>query len=95
MKIKLLFVAILSSTLLLNTSLAAEPFNNRGIDWREAAPSGSDASYPPADPSIEGFNNRGTYWIVAAPACSNTAREPVNPTISGFNNKNNFEDLRY
>lgn len=95
MNIKLLVFTVLSSTLILSTNLAAEPFNDRGTYWLRAASSGSDASYPPVDPSIEGFKNRGTNWIVVAPAGSDTSREPVNPTPSGFNDKNNFEDLRY
>jgi hypothetical protein len=84
-----------SSTLLLNVSLAGEPFNDKSIDWIDAAPTGSYELNTTEDLSInKGFNDRGIYWIDASPVDSSALNEEVDPAISGFNSKNRFEDLR-
>lgn len=65
----------------------AEPFNDRGNLWTNAAPSGTAQSEPPVRgsqvPGFFGFNEGGVFWSRVAPPGSAQPRPPVKAAPEG------------
>jgi hypothetical protein len=82
-ELTLILVLGLASGLTLSPVLA-EPFNDRGTLWRDAAPSGSVQPEPPVRgsevPGFFGFNEGGPLWRSVAPAGSDRPHPPVRVT---------------
>lgn len=82
----LIFLLGIAAGLTLSPALA-EPFNDRGTLWRDAAPSGSAHPEPPVQgsevPGFFGFNEGGPLWRNVAPPGSERPRSPVRVTPEG------------
>lgn len=76
----------IASGLTLSPALA-EPFNDRGTLWRDAAPSGSVQPEPPVRgsevPGFFGFNEGGPLWRDIAPPGSERPLPQVRVTPEG------------
>ncbi|MCP5420096.1 MAG: hypothetical protein H6970_13895 [Gammaproteobacteria bacterium] len=65
-----------SAGLSLNGAAFADSFNDRGIDYTDAAQAHSDPVHSPLIAAMPEFNNRGVDYIADAPAGS-AAEEPM------------------
>lgn len=89
MKLLGALVLLGSSTVFLNQA-AAEPFNERGPLWPEAAPIRTGISHQPLPAEPASFKDRGVLWSEAAPTGTGVPRQPVESDINGFNSRDPF-----
>lgn len=81
----------------LSTGVAvAEPFNNRGIDYRATVQSDASVQRESVTAQANRFNNQGSDYVESVSGSADTPRADVNVAITGFNNRDHvaFSDKR-
>lgn len=87
---KITFIAVIIAPLSAGAALAAEPFNDRGIDYVAMVQSDTSVQRESITPQANSFNNRGIDYVEAAEVSATTLRSDVNPVIKGFNDRSDF-----
>ncbi len=86
-KIALSFV--IAASLSTGAALAAEPFKNRGIDYRTTAQPDTSVDRNAVTAQANTFNDRGIDYVETVLVGADTSRADVTPVVRGFNNRNN------
>ena len=72
------------TVLVMSGNVSAEAFNDRGVNWITAAPTGSSQAQISVKPRLAGFKGR-VNWVKAIPDGSSQPPVSVKPHLAGFN----------
>ncbi len=86
---KIALTVLIAASLSTGAAVGAEPFKNRGIDYRTTAQPDTSVQRDAVTAQANSFNDRGIDYVETISVSADTPRAEVNPIISGFNNRNN------
>jgi hypothetical protein len=84
---KITLTTLILASLSTGAAVAAEPFKDRGIDYRATAQPETTVPSDFASASANSFNDQGTDYVEAAPVGSDTPRSNVSIAVKGFNDR--------
>jgi hypothetical protein len=84
---KIALTALVITSLSAGAALAAEPFNDRGIDYVATVQPDPSVQRESITAQANNFNDRGVDYVEAAEVSTKTLRSDVNPVVKGFNNR--------
>jgi hypothetical protein len=82
--------ALITASLSTGAAVAAEPFKDRGIDYRTTAQPSTSLQSEAVSAQANSFNDRGIDYVEAAPVDANTTRSDVSIAITGFNDRDHI-----
>jgi hypothetical protein len=84
---KAALTVVIVASLSAGAAMAAEPFNDRGIDYVSTVQTDTSVQRESVTAQVNGFNNRGIDYIDATAVSSDTPRSDVSIAIKGFNDR--------
>jgi hypothetical protein len=87
---KAALTVVIVASLSAGAAMAAEPFNDRGIDYVSTVQPDTSVQRESVTAQVNGFNNGGIDHLETVSVSSNTPRSDVNVAVRGFNDRRDF-----